>query len=56
MGPLAVLAPSSAALVGIPGVTDTLEHFLEPTFEDSRFHDDRPSDGAEWRRPRRSAR
>ena len=30
-------------------MTDTLEHFLEPTFEDSRFPDDgHPSDGAEW--------
>ena len=35
-------------VVGIPGVTDTLEHFLEPTFDDSRFADAHPSDGAEW--------
>jgi NADH-quinone oxidoreductase subunit L len=34
--------------VGIPGVTDTLEKFLEPTFEDSRFADTHPSDSAEW--------
>ena len=33
--------------VGIPTVTDTLEHFLEPTFEESRFHDTLPSDGSE---------
>ncbi|HEU0023338.1 MAG TPA: NADH-quinone oxidoreductase subunit L [Thermoleophilaceae bacterium] len=47
MGPLAVLAVIGGA-VGIPGVTDTLEHFLEPTFEDSRFHDTAPSERAEW--------
>ena len=32
-----------AGVVQIPGVTDVLEKFLEPTFEDSRFHDDAPS-------------
>ena len=32
----------------VPGLTDTIEHFLEPTFEESRFHDQVPSDGAEW--------
>ncbi len=47
MAPLAVLA-LIAGVLGVPGVTDTLEHFLEPTFEESRFHDDVPSDGAEW--------
>ena len=47
MGPLAVLAIIAGAL-GIPGVTDTLEHFLEPTFADSKFHDVHPSTGAEW--------
>jgi NADH-quinone oxidoreductase subunit L len=46
MGPLALLAIVGGA-VGIPGVTDTLEHFLEPTFEDSRFHDTVPTEGAE---------
>jgi NADH-quinone oxidoreductase subunit L len=46
MGPLALLA-IVGGVVGIPGVTDTLEHFLEPTFEDSRFHDTVPSEGAE---------
>ena len=46
MGPLALLAIVAGAL-GIPGVTDTLEHFLEPTFEESRFHDTHPSEGDE---------
>ena len=47
MAPLAFLA-LVAGVVGIPGLTDTLEHFLEPTFEDSRYVDDHPSAGAEW--------
>jgi NADH-quinone oxidoreductase subunit L len=47
MGPLALLA-IVGGWVGIPGVTDTLEHFLEPTFEDSRYADVHPTDGAEW--------
>ncbi len=47
MGPLALLAIVGGA-VGIPGVTDTLEHFLEPTFESSRFADTAPSVTAEW--------
>jgi NADH-quinone oxidoreductase subunit L len=47
MGPLALLA-IVGGYVGIPGVTDTLEKFLEPTFEDSRFADTHPSDSAEW--------
>jgi NADH-quinone oxidoreductase subunit L len=46
MGPLAVLAIIAGAL-GIPGLTDTLEHFLEPTFADSKFHSEHPSTGAE---------
>jgi NADH-quinone oxidoreductase subunit L len=47
MGPLAVLA-LLAGLVQVPGVTDVIEHFLAPTFEDSRFHDTAPSDSSEW--------
>ena len=47
MGTLALLA-IVGGIVGVPGVTDTLEHFLEPTFEESRYHDVHPSDGAEW--------
>ena len=47
MAPLALLALVAGAL-GIPGVTDTLEHFLEPTFEESRFHETHPSESAEW--------
>jgi NADH-quinone oxidoreductase subunit L len=46
MGPLALLAIVGGVL-SVPGVTDTIEHFLEPTFEDSRFHDTAPTDGAE---------
>jgi NADH-quinone oxidoreductase subunit L len=47
MAPLALLAVVAGAM-GIPGLTDTLEHFLEPTFADSRFAETHPSDGAEW--------
>jgi NADH-quinone oxidoreductase subunit L len=46
MGPLALLAIVAGALQ-IPGVTDVVEHFLAPTFEDSRFHDTAPTEGAE---------
>ncbi len=47
MGVLAALAVVGGA-VGIPGVTATLEHFLEPTFADSRFVEEIPSDTARW--------
>jgi NADH-quinone oxidoreductase subunit L len=47
MATLAVLAVVGG-VVGIPAATDTLEHFLEPTFEDSRYIDTHPSEGAEW--------
>jgi len=46
MGPLALLA-LLAGLVQIPGVSDVIENFLEPTFEDSRFHDTAPTEGSE---------
>ena len=46
MGPLALLSIVGCA-VAIPGVSDILEKFLEPTFEDSRFHDTAPTTGAE---------
>jgi NADH-quinone oxidoreductase subunit L len=46
MGPLALLAVVGG-FVGIPGLTDTLEHFLEPTFADSRLHESSPSTGSE---------
>jgi NADH-quinone oxidoreductase subunit L len=46
MGPLALLSVVGG-VVAIPGLTDTLEHFLEPTFHDSRFHDTAPTTGAE---------
>jgi NADH-quinone oxidoreductase subunit L len=35
-------------VVLIPGVTETLEKFLHPTFEDSRFAESVPSTGTEW--------
>jgi NADH-quinone oxidoreductase subunit L len=47
MGPLALLA-IIGGYVGVPGLTDTLETFLEPTFEDSRFANTHPTDSAEW--------
>jgi NADH-quinone oxidoreductase subunit L len=47
MGPLAVLA-ILGGVVGVPGLIDTLEKFLEPTFEDSRYATTHPSEGAEW--------
>jgi NADH-quinone oxidoreductase subunit L len=46
MAPLAVLAIVGGVL-GIPGVTDVMEKFLEPTFADSRFADTAPTTGAE---------
>jgi NADH-quinone oxidoreductase subunit L len=46
MGTLAVLALVGGA-VGIPYISDALEKFLEPTFEDSRFHDTVPTNGEE---------
>jgi NADH-quinone oxidoreductase subunit L len=46
MGTLALLA-IVGGIVGVPGVTDTLEHFLEPTFEESRFHETHPSESSE---------
>jgi NADH-quinone oxidoreductase subunit L len=46
MAPLALLSIVGGVL-GIPGVTDTLEHFLEPAFEQSRHLDTHPSEGAE---------
>ena len=47
MAPLALLAIVAGALA-IPGVTNAIENFLEPTFEDSRYIDTAPSTGAEW--------
>ncbi len=46
MASLALLALVAGALA-IPGVTDAIENFLDPTFADSRFHDVAPSDGAQ---------
>ena len=47
MAPLALLS-IIGGVVGIPGVTDTLEVFLEPTFESSGYLEDHPSESAEW--------
>jgi NADH-quinone oxidoreductase subunit L len=47
MAPLALLS-LIGGIVGVPGLTDTLEHFLEPTFEDSRYANVHPSAGTEW--------
>jgi NADH-quinone oxidoreductase subunit L len=47
MAPLALLA-LLAGLVQIPGVTDVIEKFLEPTFADSHYVHDHPSDSAEY--------
>jgi NADH-quinone oxidoreductase subunit L len=47
MGPLALLAVIAGALA-VPGITNAIEHFLAPTFEDSRYHDTAPSDTDEW--------
>jgi len=47
MVPLAILSVI-AGIGGIPGVTDGLEKFLEPSFADSAHIHDKPTDGAEW--------
>jgi NADH-quinone oxidoreductase subunit L len=47
MGPLAGLALIGGVL-GVPGLTETLENFLEPTFADSRFIHEHASTGTEW--------
>jgi NADH-quinone oxidoreductase subunit L len=46
MGPLALLSIVGGYLA-VPGLTDVIEKFLEPTFHDSRFHDTAPTSGAE---------
>jgi NADH-quinone oxidoreductase subunit L len=46
MAPLALLA-IVGGLLGVPGVTDTLEHFLEPAFEESEHLETHPSESAE---------
>src|SRR5215203_6004717 len=46
MAPLALLS-IIGGVVGIPGVSDTLEHFLEPAFEGSDYLEDVPSESAE---------
>jgi len=47
MAPLALLA-ILGGVVSIPGVSEILEKFLEPTFADSRYAETAPSHGAEW--------
>jgi NADH-quinone oxidoreductase subunit L len=52
--PMAVAMAALAGLaivggiVGIPAATKWLEHFLEPTFRDSRFINNQPTDSASW--------
>jgi NADH-quinone oxidoreductase subunit L len=47
MGPLALLSIIGGYLA-VPGLSDAIETFLEPTFEDSRFHGTAPSEGDEY--------
>ncbi|MEA2496552.1 MAG: NADH-quinone oxidoreductase subunit [Thermoleophilaceae bacterium] len=47
MAPLAVLSVLGG-IVLIPGVTDWLDKFLEPTFKDSKHYSDIPASGSEW--------
>jgi NADH-quinone oxidoreductase subunit L len=47
MAPLAVLSVLGG-LVLIPGVTDWLDKFLEPSFKDSKYYSNLPSHGSEW--------
>jgi NADH-quinone oxidoreductase subunit L len=47
MGPLALLA-IVAGFIQIPGVTDVLERFLEPTFAGSHYVHDHPSTEADY--------
>ena len=47
MGTLALLA-IVGGIVAIPGVTDWLRNFLEPTFADSKYINDQPSTSADW--------
>jgi NADH-quinone oxidoreductase subunit L len=47
MAPLAVLSVIGG-IVLIPGVTEWLDKFLEPSFGDSKHFADIPSSGAEW--------
>jgi NADH-quinone oxidoreductase subunit L len=47
MTPLAVLSVV-AGIVLVPGVTKWLEHWLHPSFEESKLAEQVPSAGAEW--------
>jgi len=47
MGALGLLSVIGGALQ-IPGVSAGLEHFFEPTFEESAFHEVIPSSGSAW--------
>ena len=46
MGPLALLSIAGGYL-SVPGITNVIDKFLEPTFADSRFKDSAPSTGSE---------
>jgi NADH-quinone oxidoreductase subunit L len=47
MAPLAVLSVIGGVIL-IPGVTDWLEKFLEPSFHDSKHFESVPGSGSEW--------
>jgi NADH-quinone oxidoreductase subunit L len=47
MGALAALALVGGA-VGVPGLTETVEHFLEPSFAGSHYVHMKPAPSAEW--------
>jgi NADH-quinone oxidoreductase subunit L len=47
MGALAVLSVVGG-IVAIPGVTEWLRNFLDPTFADSKFINTQPTDSASW--------
>src|SRR4051794_35358153 len=47
MAPLAVLSVLGG-LVFVPGLTEWLDKFLEPSFKDSKYYTQVPSTGAEW--------
>jgi len=38
----------AGGIVAIPGVTDWLRNFLDPTFADSKFINTQPTDSASW--------
>jgi NADH-quinone oxidoreductase subunit L len=47
MVPLAILA-TVGGIVGLPGITHSLQNFLEPVFKDSAIASQEPTTSAEW--------